>query len=141
MTGAWLPAAFGVRQTKEILVLFPITTLIFPFNLNCMDLLYNICALNLNTIIPGTCFIFAPLGSMTAVNRIMTGQSINLSAQQVLDCHTVTSAGEKGGWPFHVLDFAMKAGGILCESSYRPFSGVRGVCQSIQVCHVILLIV
>lgn len=77
----------------------------------------------------GLCYLFSSMGAIASLNFIKTGESVVLSAQQALDCNTLSGGTIVGGSPFSVMNYAKS--GILPASLY-PFTGDKGVCKRIR---------
>jgi hypothetical protein len=73
----------------------------------------------------GSCWDFAGVGVVETFHFVKTGQLINLSEQQVLDCSKGGSCG--GGMPEQAIDWACKSG--LCLTADYPYTARQGTCK------------
>jgi C1A family cysteine protease len=73
----------------------------------------------------GSCWDFAGTGTIETFNFVKTGQLINLSEQQVLDCSKGGSCG--GGMPEQAMDWGCRQG--LCLTSEYPYTARQGTCK------------
>ncbi|KAI3802413.1 hypothetical protein L1987_30545 [Smallanthus sonchifolius] len=77
----------------------------------------------------GSCWAFSTIGSVEAVNQIVTGDLITLSEQELVDCDTSYNQGCNGGDMDYAFDFIVKNGGIDTDKDY-PYTGKDGRCDS-----------
>ncbi|KAK9053931.1 hypothetical protein SSX86_025006 [Deinandra increscens subsp. villosa] len=77
----------------------------------------------------GSCWAFSTIGSVEAVNQIVTGDLITLSEQELVDCDTSYNEGCNGGDMDYAFDFIVKNGGIDTDKDY-PYTGKDGRCDS-----------
>ncbi|KAJ0587409.1 putative actinidain [Helianthus annuus] len=77
----------------------------------------------------GSCWAFSTIGSVEAVNQIVTGDLITLSEQELVDCDTSYNEGCNGGDMDYAFDFIVKNGGIDTDTDY-PYTGKDGKCDS-----------
>ncbi|KAK1280802.1 Cysteine proteinase RD21a [Acorus gramineus] len=75
----------------------------------------------------GSCWSFSSTGAMEGINAICTGDLINLSEQELIDCDT-TNEGCDGGYMDYAFEWVINNGGIDSESDY-PYTGLDGVCN------------
>jgi C1A family cysteine protease len=76
----------------------------------------------------GSSYAFAAVAAVEGAHRIMTGQLVALSSQQVIDCsHANGNHGCNGGWPEKALAFIQQHG-LSAESEY-PYTARDGVCR------------
>lgn len=74
----------------------------------------------------GACWAFAAVAAIESRLRIQTGQSWELSEQQLIDCANTDadpsywSTGCEGGWPTHALNYASRWA-VTTETNY-PFA-------------------
>lgn len=79
----------------------------------------------------GSCWAFSSTGAMEGINKIVTGDLISLSEQELVDCDT-TSEGCDGGIMDYAFEWVIRNGGIDTEANYR-YTGVDGICNTTQV--------
>ncbi|OAY76307.1 Vignain, partial [Ananas comosus] len=70
----------------------------------------------------GDCWAFAAVGAIEGMHQIRTGQLVDLSVQQVVDCSATPNM--RGAFKY-----VQKNGGIAAESTY-PYVGNRGECDT-----------
>lgn len=68
---------------------------------------------------------------MEGINKIVTGDLISLSEQELVDCDT-TNEGCDGGITDYAFEWVICNGGIDTEANYR-YTGVDGICNTTQV--------
>lgn len=68
---------------------------------------------------------------MEGINKIVTGDLISLSEQELVDCDT-TNEGCDGGIMDYAFEWVIRNGGIDTEANYR-YTGVDGICNTTQV--------
>jgi len=73
----------------------------------------------------GSCWDFAGVGTVETWHFVKTGELLNLSEQQVLDCSKGGSCG--GGMPEQALDWGCRQG--LCLTSEYPYTARQGSCK------------
>lgn len=69
---------------------------------------------------------------MEGVNQIATGELIQLSEQELVDCDKKYNAGCNGGLMDYAFEFIMDNGGIDTESDY-PYLGLDAACDPTRV--------
>ncbi|KAJ9559990.1 hypothetical protein OSB04_005150 [Centaurea solstitialis] len=77
----------------------------------------------------GSCWAFSTIGSVEAVNQIVTGELITLSEQELVDCDTSYNEGCNGGYMDDAFEFIIKNGGIDTDADY-PYTAKDGKCDS-----------
>ncbi|KAL8232255.1 hypothetical protein R6Q57_002033 [Mikania cordata] len=83
----------------------------------------------------GSCFAFAAIGAIEGINAIRTGQLVDLSAQQILDCDTTERTKHcSGGLVCGVFKFVIEHGGIATEASY-PYKAMKETCDTSKFGH------
>ncbi|XP_077230939.1 pro-cathepsin H-like [Tasmannia lanceolata] len=77
----------------------------------------------------GSCWTFSSTGALEAAYKQLTGESISLSEQQLVDCaHAFNNFGCNGGLPSQAFEYIKYTGGLDTEESY-PYAGVNGICK------------
>ena len=77
----------------------------------------------------GDCYSFAATAAMEACHKGSSGQLLDLSEQQCLDCSLgFGNMGCSGGWADNCWSYYASVGGQDSEASY-PYTGAQGPCQ------------
>ncbi|CAN4095357.1 unnamed protein product [Withania somnifera] len=77
----------------------------------------------------GSCWAFSAVASIEAINKIVTGDLISLSEQELIDCDTSYNEGCDGGLMDYAFEFVIKNGGIDTEEDY-PYAARNGRCDT-----------
>mmetsp|Transcript_74515 Transcript_74515/g.147588 ORF Transcript_74515/g.147588 Transcript_74515/m.147588 type:complete len:343 (+) Transcript_74515:42-1070(+) len=81
----------------------------------------------------GACWAFAAVAAVESANKIINGNLVKLSEQQVVDCSGGGSC-EKGGMYFPVWDWLRKSGAALCSEASYPYTCFPGAGGCSNVC-------
>nr|AFP73333.1 cysteine protease [Solanum peruvianum] len=76
----------------------------------------------------GCCWAFSAVGSLEGAYKIATGNLMEFSEQELLDC-TTNNYGCNGGFMTNAFDFIIENGGISRESDYE-YLGEQYTCRS-----------
>ncbi|KAM0933935.1 putative actinidain [Dioscorea sansibarensis] len=76
----------------------------------------------------GSCWAFSTIAAVEGINKIVTGDMIVLSEQELVDCDTTYNLGCNGGLMDYAFEFIINNGGIDTEDDY-PYKAVDGYCD------------
>ncbi|KAI3885765.1 hypothetical protein MKW92_036596 [Papaver armeniacum] len=76
----------------------------------------------------GSCWAFSTIAAVEAVNKIVTGDLISLSEQELVDCDTSYDQGCNGGLMDYGFQFIIENGGIDTEEDY-PYKAEDNKCD------------
>ncbi|MFS7999245.1 putative zingipain [Helianthus anomalus] len=72
---------------------------------------------------------FSVTGAVEGINKIVTGNLVPVSEQELVNCDTSYNQGCKGGLVDHAFEFIIKNGGIHTEEDY-PYTATDGICDA-----------
>lgn len=80
----------------------------------------------------GSCWAFSTVAAVESINKIVKGELVSLSEQELVDCDRAYNNGCDGGLMDYAFDFIVGNGGIDTEDDY-PYAGVEGQCDPSRV--------
>ncbi|XP_047318999.1 zingipain-2-like [Impatiens glandulifera] len=79
----------------------------------------------------GSCWAFSAIAAVESINKIVTGQLIDLSEQELIDCDRA-SLGCLAGYILTAFQFIVRNGGIDTEKDY-PYREAKGTCNATKM--------
>ncbi|VAH37235.1 unnamed protein product [Triticum turgidum subsp. durum] len=78
----------------------------------------------------GACWAFAAVGAVESQLKKKTGELLDLSEQELVDCDSTQKPGGcKGGSPYRAFEWIKSKGGIMKEAEY-PYEAQQGQCRT-----------
>ncbi|RWW40899.1 hypothetical protein BHE74_00053654 [Ensete ventricosum] len=80
----------------------------------------------------GSCWAFSTIAAVEGVNKIVTGDLMTLSEQELVDCDSAYNQGCNGGLMDYAFEFIIGNGGVDTEDDY-PYNARDGTCDQHRV--------
>ncbi|CAN8230874.1 unnamed protein product [Cochlearia groenlandica] len=74
------------------------------------------------------CWAFSSVAAIEGINKIVTGELISLSEQELVDCNTDNNGCGAGGYMDKAFEFLINNNGLDSQIDY-PYNAVQGVCN------------